>query len=346
MEVKIGSFDGHPFIKIYEVDFEEFSVKLTNYGATIVAVQTSGKNGKKEDVILGFDQLDDYQNDDNFMGCICGRYANRISGGIFNLDGSTYHLEQNNFPNHLHGGSTGFHRKVWEEEKLDSSPDAVKISFSHLSKHLEAGYPGNLLVKVCYQVTNNGIRIEYTAETDRSTHINLTNHSYFNLSGDLGRSISNSHKLQLFAHHYLPLDENQIPKGKLKETIDTPFDFETKRAINLNELNEELLSTRGYDHCYVLKKQDGELSLAAVLEETLSGRQLQVWTTEPGIQVYTGNFLDGTSKGRGFDYHQHAGICLETQHFPDSPNIGHFPSTLLIPGQVFKSATEFRFQHK
>jgi aldose 1-epimerase len=315
------------------------TVKITNYGGIVTSLQVPDKNGKFDDVVLGFDTLDQYLEGHPYFGALVGRYGNRIAKGKFTLNGTEYQLAANNGENHLHGGIKGFDKVVWNAEMVKKENE-MGVKLSYLSKDGEEGYPGNLTAVVTYVLTNdNELIINYKAETDKPTPVNLTHHSYFNLKG-AGNGDILGHLLTIDADRFTPVDEGLIPTGELKSVKDTPMDFTAPKAIG-----ERIDQVKGgYDHNYVLNGWDGSLRLAAKVVEPLSGREMEVWTTEPGLQFYTGNFLDGTITGKnGKVYNKHYGFCLETQHFPDSPNKAGFPSTILEPGEKYTHTTIYRF---
>jgi aldose 1-epimerase len=319
---------------------------ITNYGGTLVSLKVPDRNGKLEDVVLGYDKLDDYADGKAYFGATVGRYANRIAHGKFTLNGTTYTLAKNDGENHLHGG---FNKRVWTEKDVSSSAGQA-LELTYLSKDGEEGFPGNLSVKVVYTLTDqNELKIDYSATTDKDTVINLTNHSYFNLAGQ-GNGDILQHQLMIHADRFTPVDATLIPTGELRSVKGTPFDFTTATAIGarIDQDDEQLKLGRGYDHNWVLNSGTaGSLSLAAQAYDPHSGRLLEVWTTEPGIQFYTGNFLDGTIRGKGGKvYNRRFAFCLETQHFPDSPNHSGFPSTVLKPGQHYRSTTVYKFSTK
>jgi aldose 1-epimerase len=321
-------------------------VAITNFGGIVVALKVPDRNGKLDDVVLGYDNLDGYTSNTAYFGAIIGRYGNRIAHGEFALDGVTYHLPQNDGDNTLHGGKVGFNKRVWTAKDVSGSQGPA-LELTYLSKDGEEGFPGNLNVRVVYTLTDkNELRIEYFATTDKPTVVNLTNHSYFNLAGQ-GNGDILGHEVALHADRFTPVDQALIPTGELRAVKGTPFDFTKPTAIGarINQDDQQLKVGRGYDHNWVLNGGGrGGLSLAAEAYDPKSGRVLDVLTTEPGIQFYTGNFLDGTIHGKGGKvYNLRYGFCLETQHFPDSPNHPSFPPTLLKPGQEYKSTTVFRF---
>lgn len=323
-------------------------VSVINYGGIITNLKVPDKNGKIEDVVLGFDSLEGYLTPAPYFGAIIGRYGNRIAQGKFNLDGTQYTLAQNDGQNHLHGGNKGFDKVVWEITKI-TNLHSVALQLHYLSEDMEEGYPGNLSTTVTYTLTNdNTLKVSYKATTDKKTIVNLTQHSYFNLSGDFSKDIL-EHEIAINADTFLPVDETLIPTGEFKAVAGTPFDFKQAKAIGkqINEDNQQLKRGLGYDHCWVLNRVSEDLSLAATAYDPKSGRFMEVKTTEPGIQFYSGNFLDGTLKSKsGGTYAKRSGFCLETQHYPDSPNQEDFPSVVLNPDQTYRSETTFKFSVK
>jgi aldose 1-epimerase len=319
-------------------------VEITNYGGAVVTIRTPDRRGRMGDIALGYDDLRGYLADTAYFGALIGRYANRIAGGKFTLNGVEYQLAQNNGVNHLHGGVRGFNKVVWQAREMDHA-DGVALELTYLSKDKEEAYPGNLTVTATYVLSNaNELRIEYTATTDKETVVNLTHHSYFNLAGP-GMGDVLRHEVKLNADKFTPVDETLIPTGELKAVKGTPFDFSRATAIGsrINQADDQLVLGKGYDHNFVLNKQGQELSLAANVYEPSSGRVLEMWTTEPGMQLYTGNFLDGVRGKAGKVYHRRGGFCLEAQHFPDSPNKPAFPSTVLKPGERYTQTTVYKF---
>ncbi len=317
--------------------------RITNYGGIVVSLKTPDRNGAMADVVLGFDALAGYISSPSpYLGALIGRYGNRIGHARFTLDGVEYKLAANNGENSLHGGTHGFNQKLWTAREL---PDGG-LELTYLSKDGEEGYPGNLKAVVDYHLTDsNELRIDYSATTDKDTVLNLTNHSYFNLKGQ-GQGDILGHLVMLNAKQYTPVDAGLIPTGELRAVSGTPFDFSRSIAIGtrIEQNDDQLKLGKGYDHNWVLNRSGKALSLAARVVEPSTGRVMEVSTTEPGVQFYTGNFLDGTIKGKGGKaYQQRYGFCLETQHFPDSPNKPKFPSTVLKPGQQFYSTTVFKF---
>jgi aldose 1-epimerase len=317
-------------------------VRAINYGGIITSLKTPDRNGTVADIVLGFDTLDGYLKDHPFFGAIIGRYGNRIAKGRFVLDKVPYTLATNNGPNHLHGGVKGFDKHVWDVEVLSSS----SLQFSRVSPDGEEGYPGTLAVQVIYSLTPfNELIVDYKATTDMPTHVNLTQHSYFNLAGHNAGDIL-GHELMIDADRYTPVDGTLIPTGELAPVSGTPFDFRTPTKIGarINDAHPQLRNGQGYDHNWVLNRDSGRLMLVARVSEPASGRWMEVATTEPGLQFYAGNFLDGTLSGKGgAKYGHRSGFCLETQHFPDTPNQDSFPTTELRPGEEYSSRTVFRF---
>jgi aldose 1-epimerase len=318
-------------------------VSITNYGARIVTLKVPDRAGKMADVVLGFDTLQGFLGDNPYFGAVVGRYGNRIAKGRFKLNGKEYKLATNNGPNALHGGLVGFDKVVWQAQPVGNSG----VRLTYLAKDGEEGYPGNLTTTVEYSLTDaNELRLNYSATTDKDTILNVTNHAYFNLAGEGSGDIL-GHRLQLFADRFTPVDATLIPTGELKPVAGTPFDFRQPHLIGerINASGDEQIKFGGgYDHNWVLNGNMGTLRPAARVVEPKSGRVMEVSTTEPGIQFYTGNFLDGTIKGKGGKpYNKRYAFCLETQHYPDSPNKPNFPSVVLKPGQKFASTTVFKF---
>ena len=314
-------------------------VKLINYGGIVVSLEAPDREGNIADVALGYETLEEYLDETPYFGALVGRYGNRISEGKFTLAGKDYHLAVNDGPNHLHGGTKGFDKVVWDAVEVESE-EGVAVKLTYLSPDGQEGYPGNLRCTIIYTLTDqNELKIEYKAHTDQATVINLTHHSYFNLSGHHSGDIL-SHWLQLHAGSFTPVDAGLIPTGEIMGVAGTPLDFTGPQAIGarIGEIEG------GYDHNFVLDSQEGSLVLAARLTEPVSGRVMEVYTTEPAIQFYSGNFLDGTLTGKGGAvYQKHAGLCLETQHYPDSPNKPQFPSTVLHPGDAYSHLTIYKF---
>jgi aldose 1-epimerase len=321
-------------------------VAITNFGGIIVALKTPDRNGKFDDVVLGYDNLDGYVRDKASLGALIGRYANRIAHGKFSLNGVVYTLPKNNGDNTLHGGPEGFSKRLWTAKDVSTANEPA-LELTYLSIDGEAGFPGNLSAKIVYTLTDqNELTIAYSATSDKETVVNLTNHSYFNLAGQ-GYGDILEHQLTIRGDQITPVDDTLIPTGELRPVKGTPFDFTHATAIGarINQDDPQLKVGKGYDHNWVLSSHGSHLPvLAAEAYEQGSGRVLQVLTTEPGVQLYTGNFLDGTITGKGGKvYKRRYGFCLETQHFPDSPNHPKFPSTTLKPGQIYSSTTVFKF---
>ncbi len=328
---------------------EAFTLKNTNgiavtaitYGGIITSLKVPDRNGAIGDIVLGFDAIDGYLKGHPFFGAIIGRYGNRIAKGRFSIDKLPYTLATNNGPNHLHGGVRGFDKHVWKAEILTEN----SLRLSRVSPDGEEGYPGNLQVQVIYSLTNyNELIVDYTATTDQPTHVNLTQHSYFNFAG-AGADIL-GHELMIDADRYTPVTGELIPTGELAPVEGTPFDFRKPTAIGarINAPHPQIKNGQGYDHNWVLNREGNGLELAARVLEPSTGRTMEVATTEPGMQFYAGNFLDGTIVGKGGSkYGRRSGFCLETQHYPDSPNQPDFPSTLLRPGSTYSSRTVFKF---
>jgi aldose 1-epimerase len=319
------------------------TVAITNYGARIVALYVTDKDNRIHDVVLGFDSIDGYlSTEEIYHGAVVGRYANRIAGGKFSIDNNSYTLPVNNGSNHLHGGLKGFESVVWDVIVCDKE----KIRLQYISPDGEQGYPGNLTSIVTYSLIGATLEIHFQAKTDKATVVNLTNHAYFNLNGQGEGSVHN-HDLMIHANYFTPVDHTLIPTGELKPVEGTPFDFRQVHKIGERVDGEDiqLKTGGGYDHNFVLKTKDSpELILAAKAKGDKSGIELEVWTTEPGVQLYTGNFMRGTNTLKyGKKDTLRSGFCLETQHFPDSPNHPEFPSTVLRPGEIYKTKTVFRF---
>lgn len=317
------------------------SLSVINYGGIITRLLAPDRKGLLEDIVLGYDSLSGYLKETPYFGAIVGRYGNRIANGKFTLDGKEYTLAQNNNGQHLHGGVKGFDKVFWDIEEAGAN----KLKLTYRSSDMEEGYPGNLSVEVTYELTEtNELKIAYTATTDKKTIVNLTQHSYFNLSGNAKRDILN-HELTLYSDKFVPVTNVLIPTGELKDVSTTPFDFRTSTAIGarVREKDKQLEFGEGYDHCWVLSSPDS-MKHAASLYEPVSGRTIEVYTTEPAIQFYCGNFLDGSITGKyNVVYNHRYGLCLETEHFPDSPNQKSFPSTELSPGEVYRTQTTYMF---
>ena len=320
-------------------------VSVISYGGIITSLKAKGRDGKYEDVVLGFDNLRDYENKSPYFGALIGRFGNRIKEGKFSLDGVEYNLAKNNGENHLHGGVEGFDKVIWEvEEEVDESSASLILRYNSVDK--EEGYPGNLDIKVTYTLTNEDeFKVRYEAETDKKTIVNLTQHSYFNLSSGLSTDVL-AHEVTIDADYFLPVDKTLIPTGELRDVGQTPFDFREYKAVgdDINLQDTQLTYGNGYDHCWVLNNQDDGVRFVASAFDPLSGRLLEVFSDQPGIQFYSGNFLDGTLKSReGRNYGFRSGFCLETQHYPNSPNQQSFPSVILNPGEKYDTETIFKF---
>jgi len=341
-----GSVDGRAITLYTLTNSHGMEVRAMNYGGIIVSIRVPDRNEQFADVVLGHETLDGYRPNPPFFGAIVGRYANRIANGTFKLDGETYTLPKNDGPNTLHGGDKGFDKAVWDAEPLKGR---TGVAFSYFSKNGDEGFPGNLRVKVTYTLTNaNALDIDYEATTDKATPINLSNHSYFNLKGE-GNGDILDHEIMINADRFTPVNKNLIPTGELRPVKGTPLDFTTPTKIGarIDDNYDQLVLAHGYDHNFVINRQGGGLVLAARVYEPTTGRTLEVSTTQPGVQFYTGNFLDGTITGKqGHVYKRRYGFCLETQHFPDSPNHPSFPNTILRPGETFREKTVFKFSAK
>ncbi|MBX2971179.1 MAG: galactose mutarotase [Cyclobacteriaceae bacterium] len=321
-------------------------MKVITYGGIITSLKLPDRDGNFADVVLGYDNLEGYLEQNPYFGAIIGRYGNRIARGMFTLDSVQYELAQNNIGNHLHGGNVGFDKVVWQAEPL-TIENAVGLKFTYTSKNMEEGYPGNLDVTVNYILgDDNTLTFEYFATTDKKTIVNLTNHAYYNLTGKPGDVLG--HELKINANEYLPVDKTLIPLQP-ESVQGTPFDFTSGKAIgkDIETDHVQLKNGGGYDHCWILNTSDDALNFAASLYDPGSGRFMEVFTTEPGIQFYSGNFLDGTITGKdGVVYNYRTGLCLETQHYPDSPNRPDFPTTTLNPGEEYRTKTVTKFSIK
>lgn len=344
-----GTRDGRPVILYTLTNSHGVEVRAMNYGGIIVSLRVPDRKGQLADIVLGHETAEQYIPNPPYLGAIVGRYANRIANGTFTLDGKTYNLPKNDGPNTLHGGVTKtFDKVMWDGEPLKGKNG---VAFTYLSKDGEEGFPGNLKVTVTYTLTDgNALVIDYEATTDKSTPINVSQHSYFNLKG-AGNGDILDHEIMINADKFTPVDKNLIPTDELRPVKGTPFDFTKPMRIGarIDDNYEQLVLGHGYDHNFVLNdqpKQNGTV-LAARVHEPTRGRTLEVWTTQPGVQFYTGNFLDGSVTGKqGHVYKRRYGLCLETQHFPDSPNHPDFPSTILKPGEKFHQTTVFKFSAK
>jgi aldose 1-epimerase len=338
--------DGAP-VDIYTLrNTRGMEARISAYGGIVVSLKAPDRDGNFSDIVLGYDKLDDYLKSSPYFGALIGRYGNRIARGKFILDGVTYTLATNNYPNALHGGNKGFDKVVWTAKAL-KTVDGPQLELTYFSKDGEEGYPGNLSVKAVYTLTeDNALRLDYAAASDKDTVINLTQHSYFNLAG---KGDILGHEVHINANRFTPVDSTLIPTGELKPVDGTPFDFRKPTAIGarINQNDEQLKFGKGYDHNWVINKPMGLLGLMAYVYEPATGRILEVWSTEPGLQFYSGNFLDGTLTGKGGRVYQFRnGFCMEPQHYPDSPNQPSFPSVVLSPGQVYKNTIIYRFSTK
>ena len=347
-KASFGTADGQS-VNLYTLTNRNgMEARITNYGGIVVSLTAPDRNNKWADIVLGLNDLDSYLKGHPYFGALIGRYGNRIAKGRFTLNGVEYKLAVNNGENHLHGGLKGFDKVVWTAQSMRTKLGPA-LSLTYLSKDGEEGYPGNLKVKVVYTLTNNNeLRIDYTASTDKDTVINLTHHSYFNLAGE-GNGDILSHVLKLNASRFIPTDAGSIPTGEIRDVQGTPFDFRKPTAIGarINQDDEQIKFGGGYDHNWVIDGRAGVLRQAATAFEPTSGRVMDVWTTEPGVQFYTGNFLDGTLTGKsGKPYPRRSGFCLETQHYPDSPNQPKFPTTTLRKDAVYRSTTIYRFSSR
>jgi aldose 1-epimerase len=324
--------------------------QITNFGAKIVSIYVKDRHGDFADVVLGYESIEEYIGGNPYFGAICGRCANRIANGKFLIDGITYQLPVNNGANSLHGGPEGFNNQVFDAKGVISTPGGEQVEMIYISKDGEMGYPGTLNVKITYTLSDKDeLSLEFEAKTDKATHVNICGHSYFNLAGE-GNGDILGHELSLNSDRFTPVSDALIPTGEIRPVSGTPMDFIKPKLVgkNINDNYDQLDYGKGYDHNWVLnKKKPGELSLAATCFEPVSGRVMEVHTTQPGIQLYTGNWLDGSDKGKGGkSYGMRTALCLETQNFPDSPNKPGFPSTLVCPGEVYKHTCLYKFYNK
>jgi len=335
--------DGTP-VEIYTLrNSKGMEARIMTYGGIIVSLKVPDKNGTFGDVVLGYDNLDDYVKNNPFFGALVGRYGNRIAKGKFTLDGHEYTLALNNAPNNLHGGPIGFDKKVWKVAKAELGPRGPRLKLTYLSKDGEEGFPGNLKVMATYTLTDdNGLRLDYTATTDKATLCNLTQHSYFNLAG---KGDVLNHLVFINADKFTPVDNTLIPNGELKPVAGTPFDFCKPMSIGarINADDEQIKFGSGYDHNWVVNKPLGKLGLVARVTEPTTGRVMEVLSTEPGVQFYTGNYLDGITGKGGWVYQKRNGFCFEPQHYPDSPNHPQFPNAELMPGQTYQNTIIYKF---
>lgn len=338
-EKPYGSFNNEPVTQYTLTNPSGMQVSIINYGGTVTDIITPDKNGSKGNVVLGYNSLDGYlQKSNPYFNALIGRYGNRIANGKFKLDGKEYTLAGNDHGNSLHGGNKGYDKVLWKANKL---PGDSSLELTYLSKDGEEGYPGNLSIKVIYTLlSDNKLKIDYSATTDKATPLNLTNHCYFNLSAGKDSTIL-GHELEILANRYTEVNDNLIPTGELPEVKGTPMDF-----TSFKKIGKDIDQVKGgYDHNWVLNKKESSFERIASLRDPSSGRQMDVWTTEPGVQFYSGNFLDGTLTltRDSAKYVKHAGLCLETQHFPDSPNQPSFPNTILKPGETYTQTTVYAF---
>ena len=336
-----GSVDGKP-VDLYTLQDGKITVRILTYGGIVQSIEVPDRNGKPANIVLGFDDLDGYVKSGNppYMGALIGRFANRLAGGTFKLNGKTFQVPKNDGNNALHGGLVGFNKKVWQGKEIK---DGVELTY--VSPNGEQGFPGTLTTVVRYTLKGNDLQIDYSATTDADTVLNLTSHGYFNLKGQ-GNGDILGHEMKIYAHRFTPVDKNLIPTGELAPVAGTPFDFLNSTVIGkrIDDNNEQLKLAHGYDQNWVLDADGKKVAIAAEAYESSTGRVLQVLTDQPGIQFYTGNFLDGSVTGTGGKvYRRRYGFCLETQHFPDSPNQPSFPTTVLKPGESFRSTTIYRF---
>lgn len=324
-------------------------VQVTNYGGKIVSIFAPDKHGTFEDVVLGYESIDGYIKGNDYFGAICGRYANRIGKGHFTIDGVKYQLPINNGPNSLHGGPEGFNDQVFDAKKVERSEDGESVEMQYISADGEMGYPGKLTFKLRYTLTeNNELELDFYAVTDKATHVNICGHSFFNLRGQ-GAGDVMDHEVMILATTMTPVDETQIPTGEIIPVKNTPMDLTTSTVVgaHIDDDYDQLRIGVGYDHNWILDKPEGSLGLAAIYSDPISGRVMEVLTTQPGIQLYTGNWLDGSDIGKGGNaYGKRAALCLETQHFPDSPNKPEFPTTLLHPGEEYNEVCIYKFSIK
>ena len=321
---------------------------IIDFGATVVSLNVADRNGKISDVVLGYSDVQEYEKGSSYFGAIVGRYGNRIGRGKFSIDGKTYQLSINNGVNHLHGGPGGFNKVMWKAEPIESPTDPA-LKLTYVSKDGEEGYPGTVTLMVTYTLTkNNELRVDYQGTTDKTTILNPTQHSYFNLTGDPSKTILD-HELMIAADEITPVDDGLITTGKLDKVDGTPFDFRrpTKIGKHINDVNEQITFGKGYDHNWVLKIYDKKIHSMATLYDSTSGRFMEMFTDQPGVQFYSGNFLDGTANGKnGVKYQFRTGLCLEAQCFPDSPNKPNFPSVIVKPGKTYTQTTIYKFSTK
>ena len=343
MKESFGTVDGQAADIFTLTNAQGSRARVTNYGGIVVSLHVPDRHGGHGDVVHGFDTLDEYVEKNPYFGCLVGRYGNRIAKGKFSMDGIDYQLSVNSDPNCLHGGHRGFDKVVWTANEIESE-NGPALKLEYLSADGEEGFPGNLKVTAVYTLTeSNGLVLEYTAKTDKKTVCNLTHHSYFNLAGQ-GNILD--HIVTIAGSHFTPVDDALIPIGEIKAVAEGSLDFGKPCAIGerIDVEDEQLVIAGGYDHNWVLNDQAGTHTFAARVDEPVSGRRMEVWTTEPGLQFYSGNFLDGTLTGKGNRiYEKRSAFCMEPQHFPDSPNNPNFPSAFLVPGETYTNTIEYRF---
>lgn len=342
-QIPFGQVDGKPISLYLLKNAKGMEVTITNYGGAVTSIKVPDRNKTLGNVVLGFDNVAAYQATTSYFGALIGRYGNRIGKAQFQLDGKVYQLQANEGPNVLHGGTVGFNKRIWDVKDV-STPKTPALELHYLSPDGEMGFPGNLDVTVRYSLdAKNGLEIEYSATTDKATVLNLTNHTYFNLAG-AGSETVLKHHLTIRADHFTPIDDGLIPTGVVQSVEDTPFDFRGDHAIGsrINDGNDQLKLGKGYDHNFVLNTHAAKDWVVKV-EDPSSGRVMEVYTDQPGIQFYTGNFLDGSAVGVGGPFKYRSALCLETQHYPDSPNHPNFPSVVLRPGEKYHTVTTYRF---
>jgi len=350
MRTSFGHLKGGTPVDLYTLtNASGCEMKITNYGCIVVSLKVPDRTGRMDDVVLGYETLEEYIENNPYFGAVVGRYGNRIDGAKFTLDGVEYQLAVNDGENHLHGGLKGFDKVIWKGEEI-SSREGSAVKFSYLSADGEEGYPGNLSAEITYTLTHdNGLKIAYHATTDKKTVLNLTHHSYFNLAS-AGSGDILGHEMMIDADQFIPTRSGLIPIGELRSVKGTPFDFNTPTPIGarIDQEDEQLRIGGGYDHCWVLnKKSEGSLELGVRVYEPTTGRVMELFSTEPGVQFYSGNFLDGSNVGKGgIVYEYRSAICLEAQHFPDSPNQPQFPTVVLEPGQEYRKTTIYEFSVK
>lgn len=345
-QTRFGSINSSDISLFTLTNTEGTSVQITNFGGIITSIITPDKYGKKDNIVLGYPDLESYIIDTSYHGAIIGRYANRIERGEFTLDNINYKLSINDNTNHLHGGDKGFGKVIWEASSIEAD-NYVGLKLTYLSKDLEEGYPGNLTVEVVFKLTNsNELHLSYFAKTDKKTIVNLTQHPYFNLTGDFKNDILD-HYLKINADHYLPIDDKSLPLGEMQIVANTPFDFKklTKVKSKISSNTEQIKLASGFDHSWVLNKNNNDIIHAASVEEKISGRCIDVFTTKPALQFYSGNFLEQAAINIK-NYKKHTGFCLETQLFPNSPNMPKFPSACLLPNEVYRESTIIKFSIK